>query len=72
MTCFLMSNFNIASMEENFGSRNLFSLSSMVKSNIGLERGGQANLHVITEIILTYFYNVNNNYDLNMKLTYHY
>ena len=56
-----MSNFNIASMEENFGSRNLFSLSSMVKSNIGLEMDGQENVHVITEIILTQFYNLNNN-----------
>ena len=61
MRHFLMSNFNIGSMEENFRSRNLFSLSSMVKPNIGLKRGQQANLHVITEIILTYFYNLNNN-----------
>ena len=52
MRCFLMSNFNIASIVENHGSRNLFSLVSMEKSNIGLERAGQANLHVITEIIL--------------------
>ena len=57
-----MSKFNIASMEENFGSRNLFSLSSMVKPNIGLERGGQANLCVITEIILTSFSNLHNNF----------
>ena len=61
MRCLLASNFNTASMEESFGSRYLFSLSSMVKPNIGLERGGQANLHNITEIILTYFYNLNNN-----------
>ena len=52
MRCFLISNFKIASMGGNFLSKNLFSLVSMVKSNIGLERGGQANLHVITETIL--------------------
>ena len=40
MRCFLVISFNIASIEENYGSWNLFSLSSMVKSNIGLERGG--------------------------------
>ena len=49
----LFSNFNIVSMEEKSGSRNLFSLSSMVKPNIGLERGGQANLCVITEKIIS-------------------
>ena len=41
--------FNIGSMEDNFGSRNIFSLSPMVKSSIGLERGGQVNLCIITE-----------------------
>ena len=47
-----VSNFNIVSMEEKSGSRNIFSLSSMVKSSIGLERGGQVNLSIITETIL--------------------
>ena len=56
-----MSNFNIASMGESFLSKNLFSLVSMVKSNIGLERGGFANLSVITETILTQFYDLYNN-----------
>ena len=48
----MISNFNIASMEENLGSRNTSSLSSVVKSDTGVEKGGQANLHIITEIIL--------------------
>ena len=43
-----VSNFNIASMGEESGSRNIFSLGSMVKSSIGLERGGQVNLCYIT------------------------
>ena len=43
-----VSNSNIVSMGKEFGSRNIFSLSSMVNSTIGLERGGQANLWVIT------------------------
>ena len=47
-----VSNFNIASMGEKFGSRNIFSLGSIVKSSIGLERGRQVNLHILTEIIL--------------------
>ena len=54
MRCILVISFNIASMEENLGSRNLFSLSSVVKPNIGLERGGLVNLPIITEIILTH------------------
>ena len=52
MRYLLVISFNTASMEENLGSMNLFSLSSMVKSNIGLERGGQTNLGIITKIIL--------------------
>ena len=34
-------NFNIVSVVEEFGSRNILSLKSMVKSTIGLKRGGQ-------------------------------
>ena len=48
-----VSKFYIASMEEKFGFTNIFSLSAMGKSTIGLERGGQAKLCIITEIILT-------------------
>ena len=51
-----VSNFNIASMGEEFGPRNIFSLSSIVNSTIGMERGGQANLWFITEINHTSFY----------------
>ena len=51
-----VSNFNTASMGEEFGPRNIFSLSSIVNSTIGLERGGQANLWFITEINDTSFY----------------
>ena len=36
-----------------FSVQEIVSLNLTVKTNIGLERGGQTNLHVITEIILT-------------------
>ena len=45
-------------MGKEFGSRNIFSLSSMVKSSIGLEKGGQMDLHYITEIDHTSFYTI--------------
>ena len=73
MRCPLVISFNIVSMEANFGSGNIFSLSSVVKPNIGLERGGQANLHIITKVILTQFCNLHNNLiDLNAKHAYYY
>ena len=53
-----VSNFNIASVGKECGPRNIFSLSSIVNSTIGLERGGQANLRVITEINHTSFYDL--------------
>ena len=54
------NNFNIGHMEENF-FQEIVSLDLIVKSSIGLERGGQTNLHVITEIIFMQFYNLHNN-----------
>ena len=50
-----VNSFDIASMEENSRSINIFSLSPMVNSSISLERGGQVNLSVITETILLQF-----------------
>ena len=61
MRYLLVISFNTPFMEENIRPRNLSSLSSMVKPHIGLERGGKVNLCIITEIILTQFYNPNNN-----------
>ena len=48
---FLKINFNIGSMEEYFLSK-IFLLNLMAKTNIGLQRGGQVNLCVITEVFL--------------------
>ena len=57
MSYLLSNNFNIGSMEENFTVQEIDTLNLTVKANLGLERGGQMNLHVITEVILIQFYN---------------
>ena len=55
-------NFNIVSMGEEFGPRNILSLKSMVKSTIGLERGGQMSLCLITENNHTSLYIIHDNF----------
>ena len=42
-------------------------MNSMVKPNIGLERGGQVNLCIITKVILTQFCNLHNNLMIQMQ-----
>ena len=61
MSYLLSNNFNIGSMEEIFTVQEIISLNLTVNTNIGLERGGQMNLHVITEVILIQFYNLQGN-----------
>ena len=48
----LSNNFKIGSIEEYFSVQEIVSLNLTVKTNVGLKRGGQMNLHVITEAIL--------------------
>ena len=52
MSFLLCSNFNTGSTEEKFSIQEIVSLDIIAKSNIGLERDGQVNLHVITKVIL--------------------
>ena len=47
MSYHLIDNFNMASMKENFQTKKCF-IEFNSKPDIGLERGGQTNLHVIT------------------------
>ena len=47
-----MEELNIASMEEKIFAEKFVSLSLTEKLNIGLERGGQAHLSIITHLIL--------------------
>ena len=57
MSHHLVINFNIGAMEAIEGNRNV-SLNPTVKTGIGLERGGQMNLHDITQLILIHFYDL--------------
>ena len=54
----LSNNFSIRSMEDTLTAQEIVSLDLTLKTNIRLERGGQLNLHVITEVILIQFYNL--------------
>ena len=60
MRYFLSVNFNIASMGEKLLAQGIVILDFTVKTNIWLERDGQANLCVITETIFMQFYNLHN------------
>ena len=51
MNNYLMEGFNIASMEEKSLQKNCF-IKFNCKTNIGLERGGQTHLSIITHLIL--------------------
>ena len=60
MNNYMMEVFNIASMEEK-SLQKIVSLNVNRKTNIGLERGGQVNLSIITYLILTQFYHTKYN-----------
>ena len=46
MSHHLMDSFKIASIGESISGKEIVSLNLTVKTNIGLERGGQMNLHM--------------------------
>ena len=70
MSYHLMDNVNIASMEEKFFGQGIVTLNLTGKTNMELERGGQMNLHIITQLILIQFYNLQcNNMISNMMHT---
>ena len=58
MSHHLIDNFNIASIGENSLAKKFIAYRLTVKTSIGLEKGGQVNHHVITQLILTQFYSL--------------
>ena len=58
MNNFLMEEFSIASMEGKALQKNTVLLNFNIKTNIGLDMGGQVNLSIKTHIILMHFYNM--------------
>ena len=61
MTNYLMEEFNIASMEEISLQKKIVFIKFNWKTNIGLARGGQMHLSIISHLILIQFYNMNYN-----------
>ena len=61
MSYLLSNNFNIGFYGRKFSVQEIVSLDLIAKSSIGLARGGQMNLCVITEVTLMQFYNLHNN-----------
>ena len=60
MNNYLVEEFNIASVEENSLQKICF-IKFNWKMNIGLKRGGQVHLSIITHLILIQFYNIKYN-----------
>ena len=61
MIYLLNNNFNNWVYGGQFSVQEIVSFDLIVKANVGLERDGQTNLHVITEIILMQFYDLHGN-----------
>ena len=59
MNNFLTNEFSIASMEGGSLQNKIVSLNINRKTDIGLERGGQANFSIETHLILKQFYKTN-------------